>query len=275
MIFSFILLYLLQLNSYTLLLDLLRFSPAWLSSQRVSSIKPALVGHSLFPLLSSCACFHIMGRECFVSSAPNDLCRLIKPSLSWDQGCLMSDHSMGRAPMATFIHRAFHSKGRSKHLVATVLMDTTLLCPGHLTHSHESSLNKQVFIFENAKRMLGCFFPPQSKEVSPLETTKTSSVTPCVLHQFYYILPGMGKEPKWAMARYLHVRYPHCFCWLRNLRRTTRSSKQHSLTNHAGIQFCGLHRTFPRQAISLTVYVASQNSWKNCKLLSFAKCIES
>lgn len=163
MIFSFILLYLLQLNSYTLLLDLLRFSPAWLSSQRVSSIKPALVGHSLFPLLSSCACFHIMGRECFVSSAPNDLCRLIKPSLSWDQGCLMSDHSMGRAPMATFIHRAFHSKGRSKHLVATVLMDTTLLCPGHLTHSHESSLNKQVFIFENAKRMLGCFFPPTIK----------------------------------------------------------------------------------------------------------------
>lgn len=44
------------------------------------------------------------GITCFVSSALNDLCRLIKLSLSWDQGCLMSDHSVGRAPMATSIH---------------------------------------------------------------------------------------------------------------------------------------------------------------------------
>lgn len=111
MIFSFMLLYLLQLNSYTLLLDLLRFSPAWLRPEgQQHQTSPAGTQLLSTPLTLCLLPRHGEGITCFVSPAPNDLCRLIKPSLSWDQGCLMSDHSMGRAPMATFIHRAFHKK---------------------------------------------------------------------------------------------------------------------------------------------------------------------
>lgn len=52
-------LYLLQLNSYPQLLNLLRFTLAWLSGQRYSSVKPTLVVHSLLPLLSPHACFQL------------------------------------------------------------------------------------------------------------------------------------------------------------------------------------------------------------------------
>lgn len=64
----------------------------------------------------------------------------------------MSNQSMGRAPAATSIRGAFHSKGQSKQLVTAVLMDRTLLCTAHLTHRHESSLILQVFISVNATR---------------------------------------------------------------------------------------------------------------------------
>lgn len=84
--------------------------------------------------------------------------------------------------MATTIHGAFHSKGQSKQLVTTVLMDRMLLCTAYLTHRHESSLILQVFISGNATRVI--FFhnakPNASPNASPLEATKTSSVTPCV-----------------------------------------------------------------------------------------------
>ena len=101
------------------------------------------------------------GITCFVPSARNDLCRWVKTSLCWDQSCLMSNHSMGRAPMATSIHGAFHSKGQSKQLLPTVLMDRTLLCTAHLTDRRKSSLIRQVFISGNTTRVWIFFFPPK------------------------------------------------------------------------------------------------------------------
>lgn len=160
----------LQINSYPQLLDLLRFTPVRLLGQRDSSIKPTLVVHSLLPhpshptpAFSSPSILLPQDGElitCLVPSARSDLCGWVKNSLSWDQNCLMSNQSMGRAPMATPIHRAFRSKGQSKQLVTTVLMDRILLCTAHLTHKHENSLIQQVFISGNATRVV---FSPQCK----------------------------------------------------------------------------------------------------------------
>lgn len=163
MIFSFMLLYLLQLNSYTLLLDLLRFSPAWLRPEgQQHQTSPAGTQLLSTPLTLCLLPRHGEGITCFVSPAPNDLCRLIKPSLSWDQGCLMSDHSMGRAPMATFIHRAFHKKRQIQAPCGHCAdrYNPALPCS---PYTQSWKLPKQVFISGNATRMLGCLFSPTIK----------------------------------------------------------------------------------------------------------------
>lgn len=82
--------------------------------------------------------------------------------------------------MAASIHGAFQSKGQSKQLVTTVLMDRTLLCAAHLTHRHESSLILQLFISGNATSVGVLSFHNAKPNASPLAATKTSSVTPCV-----------------------------------------------------------------------------------------------
>lgn len=149
MIFSFMLLYLLQLNSYPLLLDLLRFSPAQLLGQRVSSIKPVLVGHSL---LSPHACFQLTAH----------------PTRTWWGGnhmlCVFCTEwfmqiDKTQPQLRPGLPDVWLQHGQS----TTVLMDMTLLCTAPLTHSHESSLNKQVFIFENATRVFWVFFHNQKK----------------------------------------------------------------------------------------------------------------
>lgn len=97
------------------------------------------------------------GITAFVSSAQNDLCRLIKPSLSWDQSCLKSDHSLGRAPWL-YIHPQSISQQRQIQAPCGHCADG--YDPAHLAHSHESSLNKQVFISGNATRIFLGFFSP-------------------------------------------------------------------------------------------------------------------
>lgn len=252
------LLYLLQLNSYPLLLDLLRFSPAQLLGQRVSSIKPVLVGHSL---LSPHACFQLTAHPtCTWWGGNHMLC------VFCTEWFMQIDKTQPQ--LRPGLPDVWPQHGQS----TTVLMDTTLLCTAHLTYSHESSLNKQVFIFENATRVFWVFSTIKRSFSSRNHKNFLGNSLCPYINFLAFFLTWERNENGWWQD--ICMFSPHCFCWLRNLR-TTRSSRQHSLTNHAGIQLYGLHRTFPRQAITLTVYVASQNSWKNCKLLNFAKCIES
>lgn len=175
--------------------------------------------------------------------------------------------------MVTSIHGAFHSKGWSKQLVTTVLMDRILLCTAHLTHRHESFLTLQVFISGNAIRVVFFF---GAKPNTSQEATKTSSVTPQVptsilLHSSWH---GQGRElgDGKISAYFLFVTFADSEIWEEQQAATDSITYPY----HAGIQLCGLHRAFPRQAFALTVYVASQKTaGKNCKLLNFANCTES
>lgn len=108
-------------------------------------------------------------------------------------------------------------------LVLTVLMDGPQLHRAHLTHSHENSIILQGFTSGNAARSFSSFSHEKPK-ASSLETTKTSSVTPCTLHQCYCITPGTGKEWKWA-----RVRYPRVSSWLLLLTQKFENNKQQTV----------------------------------------------
>lgn len=49
-----------------------------------------------------------------------------------------------------------------------------------------------------------------------------------------------------------------CFLLLTQKLKKNKQQQQTAQPYNAGIQLCGSHRGFPRQAITLTVYIASQ-----------------
>lgn len=144
----------------------------------------------------------------------------------------MFNWSTGWALMAaTPTHGVFHSEGQQAYydpLMLTVRMDRTLPYTQPWKFFCSAS-----FSSENATR----FFLPSCEKpsASSSETTKTFLVSP---HIHTRILLHYSWHEEWKRAM---VRYPHVFfCWLRNWRRTSSSSRQH---NHIMLESSCVART--------------------------------
>lgn len=218
-------------------LDALRFAPS-LWSWRGSSIKLTSVTHSLLPPLSPNVCYqrtstwwgrdHMLctsRKAWFVYGRGKKREEKKQPQLKSKLLCVQAEHGQST-------HGYIHPWSISQQgpvqtsrdpLVLTVLMDGPQLHRAHLTHSHENSIILQGFTSGNAARLFPSFSHEKPK-ASSLETTKTSSVTPCTLHQCYCITPGTGKEWKWA-----RVRYPRVSSWLLLLTQKFENNKQQTV----------------------------------------------
>lgn len=154
---------------------------------------------------------------------------------------------MGRELMAaTSTHRVFHSEGQA------------YLWPSH-AHCADgwglALLTKNYFILQVLLLEIPQDFfllPCEKPSASSLETT-TFLVTPHIhtqlLLHYSWHREGMRTGDGKISA---------CFLLLTQKLEKNKQQQQTAQPYNAGIQLCGSHGGFPRQAITLTVYIASQ-----------------
>lgn len=172
-----------------------------------------------------------------------------KSSLGWDY-ITMFNWSMGRALMAaTSTHRVFHSEGQHKHIVTLSCSLCWWMGPC-FTELTKNSFILQVLLLEIPQDFF--LLPCEKPSASSLETT-TFLVTPHIhtqlLLHYSWHREGMRTGDGKISA---------CFLLLTQKLEKNKQQQQTAQPYNAGIQLCGSHGGFPRQAITLTVYIASQ-----------------
>lgn len=172
-----------------------------------------------------------------------------KSSLGWDY-ITMFNWSMGRALMAaTSTHRVFHCEGQHKHIVTLSCSLCWWMGPC-FTELTKNYFILQVLLLEIPQDFF--LLPCEKPSASSLETT-TFLVTPHIhtqlLLHYSWHREGMRMGDGKISA---------CFLLLTQKLEKNKQQQQTAQPYNAGIQLCGSHRGFPRQAITLTVYIASQ-----------------
>lgn len=172
-----------------------------------------------------------------------------KSSLGWDY-ITMFNWSMGRALMAaTSTHRVFHCEGQHKHIVTLSCSLCWWMGPC-FTELTKNSFILQVLLLEIPQDFF--LLPCEKPSASSLETT-TFLVTPHIhtqlLLHYSWHREGMRMGDGKISA---------CFLLLTQKLEKNKQQQQTAQPYNAGIQLCGSHGGFPRQAITLTVYIASQ-----------------
>lgn len=172
-----------------------------------------------------------------------------KSSLGWDY-ITMFNWSMGRALMAaTSTHRVFHCEGQHKHIVTLSCSLCWWMGPC-FTELTKNYFILQVLLLEIPQDFF--LLPCEKPSASSLETT-TFLVTPHIhtqlLLHYSWHREGMRMGDGKISA---------CFLLLTQKLEKNKQQQQTAQPYNAGIQLCGSHGGFPRQAITLTVYIASQ-----------------